>query len=532
MAEQLVTASIAAPGFYGINTQDSGVTLESGFATVAENCVIDKSGRIGSRKGWVALNTTSTDLGSNPIKTVVEVVKADGNVVISAGNNKLFTGTSSLTQMVVRNSDNTANLSYTITDNHWQVAIQPYSSGVTASAHAYIVQTGHAPLVYHKLGTTAHAHTGSYGLQRLADIGVLPAGYSADTFKPNIAISAFGRVWYAGIAGDEQTVYFSDLNDGSYLNGGTAGYLNIADVVPDGDPITALAAHNNFLVIFCKKNIVVYSKADTVSEMALSDQVKGIGCIARDSIAGTGTDLVFLSDGGVRSLLRTIQEKTAPLRDVSKNVRDDLMINIDNETIKNVKAAYFEKEAFYLISFPSTGVCYAFDMRDTLPNGAARPTLWRLTVHSMFASVDRKLYFGMVGYLGDHTGYKDNQSDYRLRYYTNWFNFAQPTTTKVLKKLGVTFIGGRNTEVTIKWSLDYSNSYNSTTYRLADESVAEYGTAEYGEDEYTAGVVFDNQQSQLGGSGSTIQLGVEVMINGSQLSIQKMDCYIKQGRIR
>ena len=42
MAEQLIGSSIAAPGFKGVNTQDSSVTLESGFATVANNCVIDK----------------------------------------------------------------------------------------------------------------------------------------------------------------------------------------------------------------------------------------------------------------------------------------------------------------------------------------------------------------------------------------------------------------------------------------------------------------------------------------------------------
>ena len=613
MAEQLVTSSIAAPGFKGLNTQESSVTLESGFATVAENCVIDKFGRIGARKGWLAVNATSSDLGSNALKTIVEVVKEDGNVVLSAGNNKLFSGTSTLTTLAVRNATNTADLSYSITDNHWSIAVQPYSSGIGASAHAYLAQSGHETLVYHELpvvgagatitvstvstgvitavavttagtgwyagdevtvtggtGTGAtfridsvlsngvatisiisggtgytvsdvltlvdttnkHTHEGSYGLQRLADVGSLPAGYTVAAFKPNIALAAYGRVWYADIAGDKQTVYFSDLNAGNELTGGTAGSLNISDIVPDGDPIISLAAHNGFLVIFCTRHIIVYARPDDITNITLSDLVKGIGCIARDSVSAVGTDLIFLSNGGVRSLTRTIQEKSAPIRDVSANVRDDLMTYIDTETAKQVKSVYYEKEAFYLLTFPTSNIVYCFDVRGALENGAARATTWRTPITAFCATSDRKLYLGKTSYIGNYTGYLDRTDNYRLKYYTNWFDLGQPTILKVLKKIGITFIGGRNMNVSIKWAFDFGYDFQQTAYTLASPTVAEYGIAEYGIGEYTAGIVFDNTTTNLGGTGRVIQLGIEVLINGSELSVQKMDCYVKQGRTK
>lgn len=91
MVAKLLTTSIAAPGFYGLNTQDSVVSLESGFATVATNCVIDKFGRIGARKGWSAAHAANTDLGSNAVKAIGELIAADGtSYTIAAGNNKLF----------------------------------------------------------------------------------------------------------------------------------------------------------------------------------------------------------------------------------------------------------------------------------------------------------------------------------------------------------------------------------------------------------------------------------------------------------
>ena len=83
MAEQLLAASIGAPGFMGVNTQDSSVSLEAGFATKASNCIIDKFGRIGARKGWSKVNTTA--ISSTPaVRTVFEFIKSDGNVILNA----------------------------------------------------------------------------------------------------------------------------------------------------------------------------------------------------------------------------------------------------------------------------------------------------------------------------------------------------------------------------------------------------------------------------------------------------------------
>jgi hypothetical protein len=86
--------------------------------------------------------------------------------------------------------------------------------------------------------------------------------------------------------------------------------------------------------------------------------------------------------------------------------------------------------------------------------------------------------------------------------------------------------------VSIKWAFDFGYDFQQTAYTLASPTVAEYGIAEYGIGEYTAGIVFDNTTTNLGGTGRVIQLGIEVLINGSELSVQKMDCYVKQGRTK
>ena len=534
MAEQLLTGSIQAPGFSGLDIQDASVQLTSGYALEAFNCVIDKYGRIGARKGWTKVNTTA--ITSTPaVRTVFELVKSDGNVVFSAAGNKIYTGTTTLTAAVngtVVDAAGTGTTAYTITANNWQISAMPYNHGGNASSHAIFTQAGHPVLVYHKLGNSSHNHTGSYGFQRLGDVGTLPAGYTVTSFTPNCSMTAYGRLWTANITGDNQTIYFSDLQDPANFTTGTSGYLDISTVIPTGDGIVALAAHNGFLIIFCKRSILIYSNPKDPSTMTLQDVIKGFGCIARDSVVSVfGSDIMFLSETGVQSLGRLIQEKSMPLRDVSKNVRDELIANVATETLENIKAVYFATDAFYLLSLPSTGFTYCFDTRSILENGAARTTIWKnINPTAFHVTEDRKLYVGQAGYIGNYTGYQDNGSTYRWSYYTNYFDFEQPTSIKILKKLGMVVIGGGNQVIAIKWGFDYTNNYNSSTLTLKPVTVAEYGIAEYGIAEYANGIALDNLKFNASGSGRVLQIGFESDINGSPLSVQKVDIAIKTGK--
>ena len=615
MASPSQTASIAAPGFFGLNIQESAVSLSSGFALEAFNCVIDRYGRIGARRGWGPVNTTvNTDLGSsNPVEFMFELTDNGSSEFISAGNNKLFTGTTTMTTKAVRNQANSADLSYTITGNNWQAAAMPYGDGVDAEPHAYLAQAGHETLVYHRMptpgtgatfsvtttssgaitalsitaagsgynvndvltlsgGTTAatvkvatltgtgiatvtivtggagysngnaltstvttianpHSHTGSYGFQRLGDIGSLPNGYSTADFKPNCALAAYGRIWLADIAGDPQTVYFSRLLDGSDFDGGDSGSLSLNAVFPNTDKIVAMAAHNGFLIIFGRNNIAVYANPIDVTTLTLADFIPNVGCIARDSVQNTGTDIVFLSDTGVRSLQRVIQEKSLPMRDISKNVRDDLMGNVAAETAANIKSVYYDRDAFYLLSLPATKWVYCFDMRAPLQDGSARATIWTsIEPKAFIVTKNKELYLGRPGYIGKYFGHSDNGSTYRFQYFTNYFDFDAPTNEKIMKQIGFVVIGGSNQNISVKWGFDYSENYFAYT-KVLDTGVSyEYNIGEYNVAEYSDGIVLDKFKAQAGGTGTVLQIGLEADINGNPLSIQRIDVYIKQGK--
>lgn len=510
MASQVVTATFQAPGFLGLNLQESAVNLNAGFALEAFNCIVDQKGRIGSRRGWTKINTTS--IGSYDFECIAEYIDAtDISTTFGCANNKIYKVSGSSLTEITYGGGGTAP---TITDNNWQTA--------QVGNRLYFFQLGHAPLVYDPAVSTTTYKRVTEGV-----------GYVATVPQANCVVTAYGRLWAGNTSTDKDTLCFSDLLDGNVWSTGTAGTLDLSTVwVGGSDSIQALAAFNGFLFIFGKRQILIYRGAEDPATMSLQDIVKGVGCISRDSVATTGSDIIFLSDVGVMSLMRLIQEKSAPLRDISMNVRDDLVSNVQNETLANIKGVYYARDAFYLLTLPTTGYTYCFDMRRPLENGLARTTIWtHITPKAYYSRSDNTLLVGQTGYIGKYFGYTDNGSTYRMSYKTNYFELEQPTKIKILKKLGWVIVGGSNQPISILYAFDYRDTMTGVAATLAGESVSEYNIAEYGIGEYGDGVVIDDVYLNVGGAGEVIQIGMETEISGSFISIQKIDLYCKLGKI-
>ena len=526
----LQAVSITSPGYFGLNNQESGVGMNPSFALTTYNSVIDKFGRIAARKGW-SYTTSSGGTSSQPEAMFEFSANGDGYTLISAGNNKLFTGETTMTEKTVRNSDNTADLTYTITDNNWQIVQGEYESGLNRSPHAYLVQAGHPALIYHKLGSTAHAHTGAFGFQRLGDMGSVPTGYTTTTFTPNCALAAYGRLWVADIGSDDLTVYYSVLLDNSNFSGVGSGYINLEQVVPGGDRIVAMADHNGFLIIFCTNNIVIYKNPEDIDNLILQDVIVGEGCIARDSIQKIGTDIIYLSESGIRSLGRTIQEKSAPVRDLTKNIRDTIISLVNAEDPLLIRSVYSQKEAFYLLNLPTINFTICLDLRVFLQDGSARVTIWdTINPRSFVVTHDNRLLMGKPNGIAEYKGYLDNGNRYTFTYYTPYIDFGDSSVTKILKKIVVTIVGGGAAGVDIKWALDYNTNYTTGNFSIQDRPNSEYAEGEYAIAEYSSSVFIEQLRQQMSGSGNIAQIGVEALINGKPLSIQKLDLYAVVGR--
>ncbi len=499
---KLETITVSAPGFAGLNTQDSPITMPIEFAEVADNCVIDKFGRIAARKGYNVVTTTGAPV--DPIKSIGYFEDADplNKTIYSATDSAIYSGTSTMTSL--------------------------YTTGVTAGNWQYLnfneqmifIQANHAPLIASGGGTPALLN------QTVSVTGDNLTG-------ANVGLAAFGRLWLADTTAQKSRIYWSDLLIPGTFNAGSAGQIDLNDVWPQGqDQITALAAHNGFLVIFGRHSIVVYQGAESPANMVLADTVSSVGCVARDSVQSTGTDLLFLSAEGVRSFGRTIQEDSMPERDISGTVRDDISVLTQSSDMAQIKSVYSPKDSFYALLFGGEAVAYVFDVRRPLPNGNLRATRWPICPFTCFTrDWDNDLIFvGGDSGVGTYAGYNDNGNTYQMSYLTHQNNFDLPLTTKMLKKIRPIIIGTSNSNAVLRWGFDFGTATNSRVLSLKQSSNSQYGIDEYGLAEYGTADIINILNVNAFGAGTKIQVGLDVQINGEPFSVQELTLYARMGR--
>ena len=220
MTAKLVSSSVAAPGFFGLNTQESSITLAAGFALQADNCVIDKYGRLGARKGWSYLTSGSTGVNLKGLHRFIDIAGAE--TILSWSTTAFYSGASTLTT-ITPTTDNT------IADSNWDVA--------TLNDKAYFFQRAYKPMVYDGASGT------------LTDVED-EATYSGTVPNANIVLAAYGRLWAADTTADKVTLYWSDLLDGAAWGSGSAGSLDLTAIFTQGaDQIVGLGAQNGQLIV-------------------------------------------------------------------------------------------------------------------------------------------------------------------------------------------------------------------------------------------------------------------------------------------
>ena len=496
MAQPLRSIDLVAPAFKGVNSEDSPIAQDTSFAEIADNAIIDRQGRLASRKGNNVLTTNKTALGTDHIHNIHEFYDSAGNeTIFSTGNNKIMSGTTTLTDVTPG--------SYTITANDWKI--------VNFNDKAYFFQRGFDPLV----------HDNSNGLRTFT---VANGGATNATFKANEVLAAFGRLFIAGNASNDTIIYWSDLLDGNAFSGGSSGNIDVSKAWPDGaDKIVALAAHNDFLVVFGEHSIIVYSGADSPSSMAISDTVSGVGCIDRKTVVSIGSDLLFLSDDGLRSLGRTIQEKSLPISDLSRNVKQDLIAKLASKT-SPASTVYSPENYFYLLCLPDSKLVYCFDLRGRLENGSFRVTKWPSVNFKSFArDRDGTVYIGTTDGIGKYDGFDDNNSSYIFRYSSPGLTFGDPSKIKILKKIRPTIIGGNNVDIVLSWTYDFSVQANTSRFRVGSTNPAFFGVSEYTQAEFSLGDLISRKSLNCTGNGTVITVGLQTEVNGASISLQEMN---------
>lgn len=509
MAKSIANLTVEAPGFRGLNTQRRGSVLPPGWATRLTNAVFDDEGRLASRKGHKALNGTVIP-NSPSVKAAFDWVDSSGNRArIIAADNKIFS----------ESGGTITDVSGTITTptgDYWQF--------VNFNDWVVGFQEGHAPIVATDATSIAFANSG--GTQ----------------YNGSMVLSAYGRLWTVY----QNTLYYSDLLVNNFT-GGSSGNFDLASYWPSGmDEAVAMADFNGYLIVFGKDSTIIYENPDDVTNMTIRESINGVGCIARDSVQTVGDDIIFLSNTGLRSLRRTVQQQGAmPMSDISANVRDNMLsLTAQEQNNDAIKSVFNERDGFYLLSFPTSNVSYYFDLKSANEDGTLKAATWSIAPTAMMYSYENILYIGVTtGYFSTYVNYVDgansagaNGSSYTFDYEGPWIDFsnvdpALSNYVKIPKKVSVLGSGAVTSSAYFKWAVDYSDSFSTRPLAFSSLPAALFGVGRFGIATFASVGSFDRVNAQLGRTGQVMKIGVSVTIEENAFALQRIDILAKIGRI-
>jgi hypothetical protein len=556
MAKELQYQPLRDIGVNGLNTQDNPATLDPSYLTHADNIVIRESGRIALRKGFkqkIAPNAAAPN--GVAIASIIEHNDGGTNKIFASHGTSIYTVDFTTPAGAFPSSG--ADVKHTVgsTTGDWQ-----------------FVNFNNRLSCFH-VNTVPQRYDGSAsGGSKWAafDNAHRPSTVSSGEFKPSCGTGFYGRMWVGGVAESKDILYYSSLLDADDFrttpenSSSNGGFISLRSVWGT-DEIISIAPFYGQLVIFGKNNIVIYSNPSSISNMALNEVIKGVGCVARDSIQSIGDDLIFLSSTGLRSLARTSEKDKVPLIDYSVNIKDTLIRNIGQSTA--VKSAYIENEGIYVMTFTASNITYVFDFKHRTPNQAPRVTTWTFDVDREPASLAYTSLYGMLigqkdGSIAGYEGYHDTDlagadtysyASYTGIFETTWVNLGDSVGASLLKRLFMVLEGGSGATLGLKWYKDFSSSPSKTTSitlaptttgstSLWGASSSLYGAttvththvAATHPSNSTYAPVFGLREyrTSLTGSAKNLKLSINIQSNGYDASLQDLTLLHKQGKIR
>jgi len=554
-AEQLNPLVLNTVGVYGLNTQASPSALPPEWLSKADNIILDEQGRISSRKG---IQQVSTSISGEVVQSLVEYRAADGTTKIFAGTDDdiYFVDTSNTPYTL--DAQTRTGTPQTITAGHWE--------WVNFNEKLYGFQNGHTPVYYSGTAWTDLVDLGSYNA---------PSGIT--TFDPNCALGEYGRLWVGGITENSNVVYYSDTLQGDKWNTGAAGQIDLKTVWGN-DYIMGISAFMGKLVIFGTQNIAIYNNPYDPTELALDELIEGIGLKARDSVAHLGDDIVFLSNTGVRSLARTVtSDGKMPLRNFSKNIRDELALNIVSANMTQCKAAYCLCGGFYMLAFPEKNVIYYMDFTIINPDSTPRiskfvfdtgecPTAFLSTVDGAMwmgrnnaaaniakyqnyydqlktdvtATYGTQVACEAAGHTWESTNsecWSTTNVTYSGSFRTTWLDFGNPSITKILKEFYGVIVGGKDMTIDFTWYRDYNVQGTTQSFTLRPTGTGTpylWGASGslYGAAKFAPSYNPTEYKLPLSRTGKVIQIEMKAGIYGYKASLQSIALQAKQGKFR
>ena len=173
-------------------------------------------------------------------------------------------------------------------------------------------------------------------------------------------VNSGNRLFGVGTGQDRNTLYASDILDPSVWDSANSVIIN----GDDGDEITAITQYyENRIIVFKRRRIfqvTIPPDMTSAADWTISIISNNIGCVAGATAIQVNSDIFFLSDDGIRSLVRSASDDFTSVGLPISEVVKDVIQEINTAEIGICTAAYYDNR--YLLAIPTA----ANDFNDTI----------------------------------------------------------------------------------------------------------------------------------------------------------------------
>ena len=278
-----------------------------------------------------------------------------------------------------------------------------------------------------------------------------------------LLINAENRLIGVGSGEFRNTIYASDILDPNVWDSSNSIVVN----GDDGDEITAIVPYyKNRIIVFKKRRIFqldIPPDSTSATDWIVSLISNNTGCVASASAVQVSSDILFLSDNGIRSLVRSVADDFTsvgiPLSEVVKNVIQD----INTSAIRLSTAIFYDNRYFLAVPTGSN------DYNDTLIvyntalgafEGTWSPQVMQFTLTNYDNEGSRAMFKKTNGVIQKYAGYKtpagttfedykDGGVEYESYVRTKDFNFGDPFSLKYGSHFEVIFDNSFSTDTSV-----------------------------------------------------------------------------------
>ena len=283
-----------------------------------------------------------------------------------------------------------------------------------------------------------------------------------------LLINTGNRLFAVGSGSQRNTLYASDILDASVWDSANSAVIN----GDDGDEIVAIVAYyQNRIIVFKKRRIfqvTIPPDMTTAADWTIELISNNIGCVAEATAVQVNSDIFFLSDDGIRSLIRSAADDFTSVGLPISEVVKDVIQSINTAKIGVCTAHFYDNR--YLLAFPSE----ANDVNDTILvynavlqafEGTWTPNVMQFALTNFQDEGVRLMLKTTTGQINKYSGYKtpaqatsadyqDAGVDYESYVRTKDFNFGDPFSNKYGSHFEVVFDDSFSTDASVSIQRD------------------------------------------------------------------------------